>query len=341
MPPIACLPSHASPRRTCHCSTVLLTVLVDRTSYLTYDQPMSDPGARSSVAHSSPSSDGPVHRAFALLQLVVSAEEAVGVRELGRRSGLSRSTTSRTLGILTDLGMVERTPDGGARPGAALAALTRRVEQSPAVLRDRFRPLAAEMRREYGENAAVGIDDGSGFLYLASARIPAAVQVADPSGQSYQYHLIAPGLVVMAHWPADRLAAHLASPLERATVNSVVKPAAIRRRLAGVRRTGHAWTDQELDLEVNGLAAPIMAPGGELLAVATLYGPSYRFAESLQPNLGAEFAAFVAQRAAPLVGSGSQAGLGAAGRQLRHSSPEDNPTVTTPPITSRAAASVR
>lgn len=242
--------------------------------------------------------DGPVHRAFALLQLVVAAGEPIGVRELGRRSGLSRSTTSRTLGILADLGMVERTADGGARPGAGLASLTRRIEQSPAVLRERFRPLAAEMQRVYGENAAVGIDDGAGFLYLASARVPAAVQVADPVGHTYRYHLIAPGLVAMAHWPSERLAAYLAEPLERATRHSVVGVTAIRKRLASTRRVGYAWTDQELDVEVNGLATPILAPEGGLLAVATLYGPSYRFSEALQPELGREFAAFVAERTA-------------------------------------------
>src|SRR4029079_1573681 len=105
------------------------------------------------VAASSP--EGPVHRAFALLQLVVASEEPVGVRELARRAGLSRSTTSRTLGILAELRMVERTPDGAARPGAGLATLTNRLDASPAVLRERFRPLAVEMRRAYGENAAV------------------------------------------------------------------------------------------------------------------------------------------------------------------------------------------
>lgn len=259
---------------------------------------MVDPveGSSAAAPSGSATADGPVHRAFALLQLVVAAGEPIGVRELGRRSGLSRSTTSRTLGILADLGMVERTPDGGARPGAGLAALTRRIEQSPAVLRERFRPLAVEMQRVYGENAAVGIDDGTGFLYLASARVPAAVQVADPVGQAYTYHLIAPGLVVMAHWPSDRLATYLAEPLERATKHSVVGVSAIRKRLAAIRRSGYAWTEQELDLEVNGLAAPIVAPEGGLLAVATLYGPSYRFSEALQPGLGREFAAFVSER---------------------------------------------
>jgi IclR family transcriptional regulator, acetate operon repressor len=240
---------------------------------------------------------GPVHRACLLLQLVVAADGPVGVRELGRRSGLSRSTASRTLGILTDLGMVERTRDGGALPGAGLASLTRRVEQSPAVLRERFRPLAAELTRVYGENAAVGIDDGTGFLYLVSERVRSSVQVADPLDRSYSYHLVAPGLVVMARWPRARLAAYLAASLERATPHSVSAPTAIRRRLTAVRKAGYAWTDQELDLEVNGLAAPIVAADGSVVAVATLYGPSYRFAEALQPDLGREFAAFIASRA--------------------------------------------
>lgn len=239
--------------------------------------------------------DGPVHRAFGLLQHVVEAGGPIGVRELGRRAGLSRSTTSRTLGILAELGMVERTSDGGARPGAGLATLTRRLDRSPAVLRERYRHLATEMERRWGENAAVGVDDGSGFLYLASARVPAAVQVADPAGESYPYHLVAPGLVVMAHWPDERLDAHLATPLAGATEHSVTKPASIRRRLAAIRRTGYAWTDQELDLEVNGLAVPIVEDGA-LVAVATLYGPAYRFAEQLQPELGADLAAFVAER---------------------------------------------
>jgi DNA-binding IclR family transcriptional regulator len=259
---------------------------------------MVDAGTRSSTGVAP---DGPVHRAFGLLQLVVAAGEPVGVRELGRRARLSRSTTSRTLGILADLGMVERTADGGARPGAGLATLTHRVDRSPAVLRDQLRPLAHDMQRAYDENAAVGIDDGGGFLYLASVRAPAAVQVADPVGETFTYHLVAPGLLVMSEWSDERLDRYLDEPLTAATPHSVTRPAAIRKRLKRIRHDGFAWTDQELDREVNGLATPIRDAGGVPIAVATLYGPSYRFAEALQPRLGADLAAFVADRAAALL----------------------------------------
>ncbi len=246
---------------------------------------------------------GPVHRAFGLLQLVVAADEPVGVRELARRSGLSKSTTARMLGILDELGMVERTAAGAARPGAGLAALTRRVERSPAVLRDLLRPLTAEMARVYGENAAVGIDDGDGFLYLDSARSQTAVQVADPAGLTFPFHLVAPGLMVMADWPRDRLDALLARPLAASTANSVTDVDAIRSRLARIRTLGFAWTDQELDLEVNGLAVPIRDGAGKQVAVATLYGPAYRLDALGSPDLGPALAAFVAERAVGLLGS--------------------------------------
>jgi DNA-binding IclR family transcriptional regulator len=243
---------------------------------------------------------GPVHRAFGLLQLVVDAGEPVGVRELARRSGLSRSTTARLLGILGDLAMVERTEAGAARPGAGLTTLTRHADQTPTVLRERLRPLAVEIEREFGENAAVGIDDGDGFLYLAGARATAAVQVADPAGLTYPFHLVAPGLAAMARWDRDRLDDYLATPLEAATTHSVVDPDSIRRRLDEIRRLGYAWTDQELDLEVNGVAAPIDVDDIGPTAIATLYGPTYRLDPLATPDLGARLVAFVRERSAGL-----------------------------------------
>lgn len=244
---------------------------------------------------------GPVHRAFGLLQLVVAADEPIGVRDLARRSGLSRSTTGRMLGILGELGMVERTSDGAARPGAGLATLTSTVGSSAAVLRERLRPLTAELTREFGENAAIAVDDGSALLYIDSARTDAAVQVPDPTGERFDFHVVAPGLVAMAEWPDDRLGEYLTDPLAAATSHSVTDPAAIRRRLGQIRGDGFAWTDQELDLDVNGLAVPIRSAAGEPVAVATLYGPAYRLNADESPGLGAALVALVAARAPALL----------------------------------------
>lgn len=253
------------------------------------------------AAEASPSrAPGPVDRAFALLQVVAASPEPIGVRDLARRSGLAPSTTARTLGILTDLGMVERTADGAARPGAALATLTSHVEQSPASWPHRFRPLAVDLMVEFGENSAIAVDDGDRVLYVVGSRVDGALQVPDPTDERFPCHLVAPGLVAMADWPRSRLETYLERSLERPTPSSVTAPQRVRSRLRRVRNDRYAWTDQELDVDVNGLGVPIRNRDGELVAVASLYGPAHRFNPTQRPELGRELHAWVSERTSDL-----------------------------------------
>lgn len=261
----------------------------------------SSSGSTGSAGSTNIRSPGPVDRAFALLQIVVAADEPIGVRELARRAGLPPSTTTRTLGILDDLGMVERTPDGAARPGAALATLARAADQTAASLRDRLRPLTVDLVHRFDENAAIAVDDGNGMLYIVSSRVAGALQVPDPTDATYPFHLVAPGLIAMSFWDNARLTAHLESPLPSATPFSVTKPAAVRRRLAAARDQGHAWTNQELDVDVNGLATPILDRQGNLIAAVSLYGPAHRLNPSERPSLAADLRAFVDQRTLELI----------------------------------------
>ena len=63
-------------------------------------------------------------------------------------------------------------------------------------------------------------------------------------------------------------------------------PAPIRERLESIRTNGYAWTDQELDIGVNGLAVGLFE-GHALVATVSLFGPDYRFSASRLPHLAA------------------------------------------------------
>lgn len=252
------------------------------------------------IAPSQSTATGSVHRAFGLLQAIVAAGEPVGVRELGRRTGFTKSTVGRLLTTLDELGMIERTVDGRAVPGTALSTLSPGEGSPTATLRDTLRPLLLSMVDRYEESAGIGIDNKSEFLYLSNLDGPSAVQVPNYEAQTYPFHVIAPGLVAMSHWSNKRLEAYLKQPLSEPTDRSITDPEEIRHRLDVITNTGYAWTDQELDLEVNGLAAPI-SRNGEVVAVASLYGPAYRFSEKLLPNLGTNFSQFVTTRSKALL----------------------------------------
>lgn len=243
---------------------------------------------------SSSAAQGPVDRAFHLLQAVVAANEPVGVRELGRRTGLPRSTASRLVATLERLRMVERTPDGDVIPGGALATLQIDGATTP-LLRDRLHPLLVDIVQEFGENAALAVDDGDALHYISDVVSENPVSVGDVIGERHDFHLVASGLVAMAAWSSSRLAAHLNQRLAAATEHSMTDATLLRERLQVIASDGHAWTDQELDVGINGLAVPVVLDG-ETVASITLYGPSYRFSAEACPNLAADLKQLVAER---------------------------------------------
>lgn len=242
----------------------------------------------------SSSSEGPVDRAFHLLQVVIAAQEPLGVRELGRRTGLPRSTASRLVGTLERLRMLERTADGEVIPGGGLATLQLDGATTP-LLKDRVHPLLVDLVREFGENAALSIDDGDALLYISNVAGANPVSVGDVTGERHDFHVVAPGLVAMASWPAPRLTDHLRTPLAAATEFSITRSSALRQRLRTIAADGYAWTNQELDVGINGLAVPVPFEG-EQAATISLYGPSYRFSPDVLPNAGSALREIVEER---------------------------------------------
>jgi DNA-binding IclR family transcriptional regulator len=254
------------------------------------------------TAEPSPSTTGasPVDRAFRLLQTVVAAGESVGIRELSRRSGLPRSTVARLVGNLAELGMVTRASDGSVLPGSALSTLQSGAAQP--LLSDQLRPLLSELAATFGENAALSIDDGESLLYLELVKSSNPVSVPDVSNLRHRFHLVAPGLLTMAWWEQDRVEEYVGGTLPSATDTSMTSAAALTQRVQEVRETGHVWTDQELEVGVNALAVPVLSAPDDLLASISLYGPSYRFAPQIRPELASELANIVSNRAAALLG---------------------------------------
>jgi len=219
------------------------------------------------------------------MQTVAAAGRPIGVLEIGRRSGIPRSTASRLVARLHDMGMLERAADGTVITGSGVESL-RSADSSPELsLADRTRPLLARMVDQFGESAALTVDTPAGAHYVAGMTGPGAVQVPDSTGRSYPFHLVAPGIVLMSAWPATRLDRYLAGTLEAANRMSVTDPQLIRERVEQARGSGGAWTNQELDLEVNGVAVPLRDSAGEVIAAVSLYGPAYRLSPARLPNL--------------------------------------------------------
>ncbi|MDQ3424811.1 MAG: IclR family transcriptional regulator [Actinomycetota bacterium] len=215
-----------------------------------------------------------VERAFAILDAV--AQRPAGVTALADRLDLPKSTVSRLLSSLEQVGAVERFDGRRWRVGPSVEAFARTVppERSLAAL---AQSMLADLVRSVGEDAGLGVPDGYEVLYIDQVECDHPVHVRDWTGTRAPMHAVPSGLVFMADWPEDAVDAYVARGLAALTPQTVVDPKQIRKRLEDVRRTGYAWGREEFVAGINSVAAPVRDAHGHALAAIHAHGPSYRF----------------------------------------------------------------
>jgi DNA-binding IclR family transcriptional regulator len=222
-----------------------------------------------------------IDRAFAVLRSLASGP--AGVSEIADRVALPKSTVSRLLSTLEELGAVEQVSAGGeyrigwtmielsaaARPGRSLISVTR--------------PHLAELSRLTGEAAGISIPDGTDMLYLDQLTPDSELQVRDWTGHRIPMHAVPSGQIVLAF--NDQLAERvIKAPLRAFTPHTLTTATALRQRLKAVRTAGYAWALREFAPEMNSVAAGLRATDGTVLAVLHVYGPASRFPGERDPD---------------------------------------------------------
>ena len=233
-----------------------------------------------------------VERAFAVLQCLASGP--AGVSDVADRTDLPKSTVSRLLGTLVELGAVEQSDALGVYSlGELIIDLSAAASPGRNMIAH-ARPHLVELVQTIEEAAGIGVMDGPNVYYLDQVDGDHQVQVRDWTGESIDAHVVSSGLVMLAYAPPSVQDAFLARPLEAWTEHSVTDPDLIRQRLEATRRAGFVWVFEEMSEGLNSVAAPVFNPAGVVIAAVSAHGPSYRFPE---PGASATSAAHVIEAA--------------------------------------------
>ncbi|GIH93224.1 IclR family transcriptional regulator [Planobispora siamensis] len=208
-----------------------------------------------------------IDRAFALLTAFTATRRSMTLAELSRASGTPPSTALRLARRLLQLGALERGADGRYVIGLRLWELASLAPRGHG-LREVALPYMEDLYEATHQHVLLAVRDGAEALLVERLSARDAVNVLYRVGGRLPLHSTGVGLVLLAHAEAQFQDRILARPLVHEPEGVPVSPAALRRTLAEVRRTGLAVVERSEPGPVVAVAAPVH--GGDDSVVAAL-----------------------------------------------------------------------
>lgn len=217
-----------------------------------------------------------VMKAITLLRATAEDGNA-NVSSLARAAGLPRATALRMIQTLEQEGFLLRNPgEDRVVLGPELLRLARNTDEQ-LLLRQVARPVMGELVDTIGETVTLSVVAPDGGLDLVDeVDAPHLLGPRSWVGQRFPLHASASGKVLLSTFDEERLARFLVEPLTPHTPSTITSADDLRAELRRVREQRYAFTVDEDEEGLSGIAAGILGQGDELLGVITTSGPTQR-----------------------------------------------------------------
>jgi DNA-binding IclR family transcriptional regulator len=220
-----------------------------------------------------------VATAIRLLKAFSEDEVDIGISDLARRLNIAKSTAHRLAATLVAEGLLERDRDSGKyRLGVALfrlgALVRRRMDVS-----NEARPYLYDLRQKVNESVHLAILDGAEIMYVYNLESTQAIRMRSDLGVRKPAYCTAEGQAILAFSSPDVVGRVIEAGLKPRTPNTIVSADKFLKALAGVRQRGCAIEDEESELGMVCVAAPIRDDAGTVVAAVGIAGPVTRLSK--------------------------------------------------------------
>jgi len=216
-------------------------------------------------------------KAVRVLEVIVQGDRPATLAELAQKTGLPRQTVHRIVRQLEDTGIIQRGVErdqftvGPQLLEIGTGALSAASHSGPA------RAVLRHLVEELGETCNVGVLDRDEVVYIDRVECDWPLRLQLRPGSRVPIHATAIGKLLLAHLPSrTRRRLLAAAPLAALTDKTLTDPEALEVELREIRRDGYALNAGENTPGLIGLAVPIKAASGRVMAGLAVHGPEPR-----------------------------------------------------------------
>lgn len=221
-----------------------------------------------------------VDHALDLLEQFQGDIDELGVTELSKRLKLHKNNVFRLLATLESRNYIEQNRvTENYRLGLKTLELGQTFIKQMGLLRQ-SRPVLEALVKECNETTYVAILKDSHIVYLDVVETDLTVRVVPRVGSRLPAYCTAAGKIQLAYMTDEELDHYLpAKELKRYTANTITDRDEFKTHLARIVEQGYAIDNEEMDVGVCCVAAPIRDYTRRIIGAVSISGPSMRFSK--------------------------------------------------------------
>lgn len=229
-----------------------------------------------------------VANAIRLIKTFSDSEYEIGISELSKRLHLPKSSVHRLATTLADSGMLEQNDETGKyRLGLVmfeLGSLVRRKMDFSSTAK----PELMTLREKTGETVHMTVLGATSVIYINTLESTKSVRMTLDVGMRKPAYCTAEGKVLLAFKSPEVAEAIVSFGLPERTPKTITDPATFQKELANVRSRGYAIDDEECEVGLRCIAAPVRDHYGNVIAAISVAGPSQRMTKKILESYAAE-----------------------------------------------------
>jgi len=206
--------------------------------------------------------------------LLAHERRPLGLGEIARRLAISKSSTHELLSSLSEHGFVQRKRGGIYELG--LKAWEVGSAASVAPLISAAAPVMERIALRINEDVVLGVLSGFESVNVHIVGSGQAVRVYAPVGTRFPAHHASTGLLLLAFQPEGYLETVLPPSLSAASPLTITDPGRLRTELMRIRARGYALNIGGWQVDVAGIATPVLNTEEIAIAALCVAAPRYR-----------------------------------------------------------------
>lgn len=213
-----------------------------------------------------------VDRVFDILEVLATANPSMGLSEIAKATGMSKSTVHRLLSTMCARQYVEKNSDNTYSIGYKMMETVSQHINSLELLTE-AKPFLSDMMRDLDLTAHLGVLDGCDVVYLEKMDIYPNTRLYTQVGYRSPAYCSSIGKCLLACLSGDELenALYLCD-FKKYTKNTITDVKEFKRYLKVVRRQGWAMDNEEYELGHRCVGAPIFDYRGSPVAAISASG---------------------------------------------------------------------